>query len=113
MVGLAGILQGRVKILSLQKTKFEPGRVTAQRVILMLRSLINHIYFVICIGLIRSYLKLLDLILSPQTLLVDISLYLFTDVLLVYSYMLCLYKPFLAIIVPIFIPFFAGPVFLA
>ena len=40
------------------KKRVEPGRVTAQRVILLLPSLINNIYFVICIGLIQSYLRL-------------------------------------------------------
>ena len=40
------------------KNKFEPGRVTAERVILLLPSLINNIYFAIYIGLMRSYLKL-------------------------------------------------------
>ena len=40
------------------KTKFEPVRATAQRVILLLPSLINNIYFVICIRLIQSYLRL-------------------------------------------------------
>ena len=39
--------------------------VESQRVILLLRSLINNIYLAICIGLIRSYLKLWHLILSP------------------------------------------------
>ena len=81
-------MQGRVKIGSLQKTDFQPGRVTAQRVILLLPSLINNIYFVICIGLILSY-----------------SLYQHTDVLPVYSYM---YKPFLAIMVLVVIPILPG-----
>ena len=40
------------------KTKFESGRVTAQTVTLLLPSLIDNIYFVICIGLIQSYLRL-------------------------------------------------------
>ena len=40
------------------KTKFESGRVTAQTVTLLLPSLIDNIYFVICIGLIRRYLRL-------------------------------------------------------
>ena len=53
----AGSFQNRVTA----KTKFEPGRVTAQRVILLLPSLINNIYFVICIGLIPSW----HLILAP------------------------------------------------
>ena len=105
MVEWARILQGRVKIGLLQKTKFEPGRVTEQRVILLLPSLINNIYFVICIGLIRSYLKLWHLILSLKTLLVDISLYQHTDILPVHSYM---YKPFLAIIVLVVIPILPG-----
>ena len=59
------ILQGRVKIGSLQTNKFEPGRVTVQRVLLLLPSLINNIYFVIYIGLIKSYLRLWHLILLP------------------------------------------------
>ena len=51
----AGSGQNRV---TAKKNKFELGRVTAQRVILLLRSLINNIYLAICIGLIRSYLRL-------------------------------------------------------
>ena len=58
VVDWARSLQGWVKIESLQKNVFEPGRVTAQRVILLLPSLINNIYFVICIELIQSYLRL-------------------------------------------------------
>ena len=41
-----------------KKTKLEPGQVTKQGVILLLPSLIDNIYFVICIGLMRSYLRL-------------------------------------------------------
>ena len=47
------------------------------------------------------------------SLLVDISLYQHTDVLLVYSYMLCMSKSLLAFMVPVVIPIFAGPAFLA
>ena len=47
---------GQIQVTA--KTKFEPGRVTAQRVILLLPNLIDIIYFVICIGLIQSYLRL-------------------------------------------------------
>ena len=65
VVDWSRVLQDRVKIGSLQKNKFEPGWVTAQHVILLLPSLIDNIYFVICIGLIQSYLWLLQLILSP------------------------------------------------
>ena len=50
--GLRKDLQGRVKIWSIQKAKFEPGRVTAQRVMLLLPTLIDNIYFVICIRLL-------------------------------------------------------------
>ena len=46
MVDSAKILQGRVKIGSLQKTIFKPGRVPAQFIILLMPSLINNIYFV-------------------------------------------------------------------
>ena len=43
------------------------------------------------------------------TLLVDISLYQPTEVLLVYSYMLCMYKPFLAMMyVLVVIPILPG-----
>ena len=38
-------MQGRVKIGSLQKNKFEPGRVTAQRVILLLPSLFCNLHW--------------------------------------------------------------------
>ena len=55
------ILQAWVKIGSLQNTKFEPGRITVQRVILLLSSLVDNIYFVVCIGLIQSYLRLTSL----------------------------------------------------
>ena len=41
-----------------KKTKFELGRVTAQRVILLLPSLIDNIYIVICVGLIQSDFRL-------------------------------------------------------
>ena len=58
VVDCARILQGWVKIGLLQKTEFEPGRVTAQRVILLLPSLIDNTHFIICIGPIPSYLKL-------------------------------------------------------
>ena len=40
------------------KNIFEPGQVTAQRVIVLLPTLSNNIYFVICIGLMQSYLRL-------------------------------------------------------
>ena len=40
----AGSDQNRVTA----KTKFEPGRVTAQHIVLLLPSLIDNIYFVIC-----------------------------------------------------------------
>ena len=58
VVDWARSLQGWVKIESLQKNVFEPGRVTAQRAILLLPSLINNIYFVFCIELIPSYLDI-------------------------------------------------------
>ena len=49
--GFAGSGQNRV-------TAKKPSSSCAQHVILLLPSLINNIYFVICIGLIQSYLKL-------------------------------------------------------
>ena len=64
----------------------------------------NNIYFVICIELTPSYLRLWHLILSPSAHLVDILLYQHRDVLLIYSYMICMHKPFLAIIVLVVIP---------
>ena len=106
--GLSQHFLGSGQNLVTAKTEFEPGRVTAQRIILLLPSLSKNIYFVICIELIQSYLRLWDLILSPKTLLVDISLYQHTDVLLVYSYMLCMCKPFLAIIVLVVILILPG-----
>ena len=105
MVDWTRTFQGQVKIRSLQKKTF----FTAQRIILLLPSLImNNIYFVIYIGPIQSYFRHWHLILSPETLLVDISLYQHTDVLLVYSYMLCMYKPFLAITVLVVTPILPG-----
>ena len=41
--GLSQHFAGSGQIRSLQKTKLEPGRVTAQRIILLLPSLINNI----------------------------------------------------------------------
>ena len=104
----AKIFQGQVKIRSLQRTNFEPGRVTAQHVILLLPNLIDNIYFVICIGLIQSYFKTL----TSYSVTIDTTgwllLYQHTDVLLVYSYMLCRYKPFSAIMVLVVTPIFPG-----
>ena len=97
MVDWARILQGRVKIGSLQETEFELGRVTAQGVILRLPSLINNLYFVICIGLIQSYLRHLTLSAHSRTAGI------FIHALHV--------KPFLAIIVLVVIPILLGQPF--
>ena len=107
VVDWARIMQGRITAID----QVRAGQVTVRRVILLLLSLINDIYVVICIGLIRSNLRLWNFILSLWKLLVDISLYQHTDFVLVYSYMLCMYKTFLAFIVPVVIPILPGQPF--
>ena len=63
----SGGLSQDLRVGSLQKTMFEPGRVTTQSIILLLPSLINNIYLVICIGLIPSYLRLISHSVSIDT----------------------------------------------
>ena len=102
-------MQGWVKIGSLQNTKLELGRATAQRVILLLPNLIDDIHFAICIGLIQSHLRL-----TSHSVTIDTSGRHLTlsahrrRLLLVYSYMLCMYKPFLTIMQLVVIPTLPG-----
>ena len=81
-------MKGRVTA----KTKFELGQVTAQRVLLLLPSLIDNIYFVNCIRLIQSYLRL-----TSHSVTIDTSGTCFACI-----------RFFLAIIVLVVIPILPG-----